>query len=110
MSPLFLGQLRNLHQSALAYLEAEIDDSVKIAGFNFADIRKDRARAVDLFIDGAREAVVIEGDPRWKWEEKLNLLQQESRVVADQFRKDRHNAGMRVLTAVGIGLLFGLPV
>ncbi|KAH9959735.1 RHD3/Sey1 [Lactifluus volemus] len=107
LSPLFLGQLRNLHQSALAFMKAEIDDDFNIAGFNFANIRKIRARAVDLFIDGAREAVVIEGDPTWKWEEQLNLLQKESRAVADQFRKDRHNAGIRVLTAVGIGLLFG---
>jgi hypothetical protein len=89
-------------------MKAEIDDDFNIAGFNFANIRKIRACAVDLFIDGAREAVVIEGDPTWKWEEQLNLLQKESRAVADQFRKDRHNAGIRVLTAVGIGLLFGL--
>ncbi|KAH9971142.1 RHD3/Sey1 [Lactifluus volemus] len=108
LSPLFLGQLRNLHQSALAFMKAEIDDNFNIAGFNFANIRKIRACAVDLFINGAREAVVIEGDPTWKWEEQLNLLQKESRAVADQFRKDRHNAGIRVLTAVGIGLLFGL--
>ena len=89
LSPLFLGQLKNLHKSALVSFKAEIVTGLKVDGYNFADVvTKARAGAEALFCDGAREAVVVEEDTTWQWEEELRLLRDEIRSVADQLRKD----------------------
>ncbi|KAI9457897.1 protein SEY1 [Russula earlei] len=89
LSPLFLGQLKNLHKAALVSFKAETVAGLKVEGYNFADVViKARAGAEGRFSDGAREAVVAEGDAMWQWEEELRLLQDEIRSVADQLRKD----------------------
>jgi hypothetical protein len=67
----------------------EIVAGLKVDGYNFADVvKKARAGAEMRFSDGAREAVVVEGDAAWQWEEELRLLRDEIRSVADQLRKD----------------------
>ena len=89
MSPLFLGQLKNLHKAALVSFKAEIVTGLKVDGYNFADVvMKARAGAEALFCDGAQEAVVVEEDTTWQWEEELRLLRDEIQSVADQLRKD----------------------
>jgi len=89
LSPLFLGQLKNLHKAALVSFKAVIVAGLKVDGYNFADVvTKARADAEALFSDGAREAVIVEGDTTWQWEEELRLLRDEIRSVADQLRKD----------------------
>lgn len=87
--PLFVGQLKNLHKVALVTFKAEVVAGLKVDGYNFADVvRKARAAAEAIFSDGAREAVVTEGDATWQWEEELRLLREEVRSVADLLRKD----------------------
>ena len=89
LSPLFLGQLKNLHKAALVSFKAVIVAGLKVDGYNFADVvTKARAGAEALFSDGAREAVIVEGDTTWQWEEELRMLRDEIRSVADQLRKD----------------------
>ncbi|KAH9987006.1 RHD3/Sey1 [Russula compacta] len=89
LSPLFLGQLKNLHKAVLVSFKAETVAGLKAEGYNFADVvRKARTGAEARFSDGAREAVVAEGDAAWQWEEELRLLQDEIRSIADQLRKD----------------------
>ncbi|KAI0297208.1 protein SEY1 [Multifurca ochricompacta] len=89
LSPLFVGQLKNLHKAALVSFKAEIVAGLKVDGYNFADVvSKARASAEALFSDGAREIVVVEDDATWQWEEELRLLREEIRSVADQLRKD----------------------
>ena len=62
---------------------------LKVDGYNFADVVwKARADAELRFGEGAREAVVTEGDASWQWEEELRLLRDEIQSVADQLRKD----------------------
>ena len=69
--------------------KAVIVAGLKVDGYNFADVvTKARAGAEALFIDGAREAVVVEGDTTWQWEEELRMLRDEIQSVADQLRKD----------------------
>ncbi|KAH9957358.1 RHD3/Sey1 [Russula dissimulans] len=89
LSPLFLGQLKNLHKAALVSFKADTVASLKVEGYNFADVvTKARAGAERPFSDGAREAVVVEGDSTWQWEEEFRMLQDEIQSVADQLRKD----------------------
>jgi protein SEY1 len=89
LSPLFLGQLKNLHKAALVSFKVATVAGLKIEGYNFADVvGKARANAEARFSDGAQEAVVTEGDASWQWEEELRLLRDEIQSVADQLRKD----------------------
>jgi len=89
LSPLFLGQLKNLHKVALVSFKATTVAGLKVEGYNFADVvGKARADAEARFSDGAKEAVVTEGDASWQWEEELRLLRDEVQSVADQLRKD----------------------
>ena len=89
LSPLFLGQLKNLHKAALVSFKADTVAGLKVEGYNFADVvTRARAGAEGRFSDGAQEAVVVEGDSTWQWEEEFRLLRDEIRSVADQLRKD----------------------
>jgi hypothetical protein len=89
LSPLFLGQLKNLHKVALVSFKAATVAGLKVEGYNFADVvGKARADAEARFRDGAQEAVVTKGDASWQWEEELTLLRDEIQSVADQLRKD----------------------
>ena len=89
LSPLFLGQLKNLHKAVLVSFKAETVAGFKVDGYNFADVvSKARVGAETHFSDGAQEAVVVEGDAAWQWEEELRLLRDEIQSVADQLRKD----------------------
>ncbi|KAF8258375.1 protein SEY1 [Lactarius quietus] len=87
--PLFVGQLKNLHKVSLVSFKAEVVAGLKVDGYNFADVvSKARATAEARFSNGAREAVVTEGDALWEWEEELRLLREEVQLVADHLRKD----------------------
>jgi hypothetical protein len=89
LSPLFLGQLKNLHKSALVAFKTEVHKGLQADGYNFADVVSGaRARAEQAFVDGARESVVEEGDVAWGWEEERELLREEMRSVGDQLRRD----------------------
>ena len=87
LSPLFLGQLKNLHKSCLVTFKKEMMDGLRGEGYNFADVvSKARERCENTFIAGAKEATIADTD--WNWEEELHLLEDEINVVADQCRKD----------------------
>ncbi|KAI0036903.1 protein SEY1 [Vararia minispora EC-137] len=89
LSPLFLGQLKNLHKAVLADFKADIHRRLQAEGYNFADVvGSARDRAEKTFTGGAKEAVVEEGVTAWAWEEELELLKEEIRSVGDQLRKD----------------------
>ncbi|KAF8904401.1 protein SEY1 [Gymnopilus junonius] len=87
LSPLFLGQLKNLHKSCLVAFKKEMLDGLRGEQYNFADVvSKARETCERTFTVGAKEAVVEDTD--WNWEEELQLLKEEIGVVADQCRKD----------------------
>lgn len=87
LSPLFLGQLKNLHKSCLVTFKKEMLDGLRGEDYDFANVFK-RAweRCERTFSEGGREALVEGTD--WSWEEELELLRDEIRAVADQCRKD----------------------
>ncbi|KIK63215.1 hypothetical protein GYMLUDRAFT_242260 [Collybiopsis luxurians FD-317 M1] len=92
LSPLFLGQLKNLHKACLGAFKKDILDGLKGEEYNFADVvSKAQGKCESKFTEGAKESVVDdseEGKAEWNWEEELLLLKEEVRSVADQCRKD----------------------
>lgn len=88
LSPLFLGQLKNLHKTCLVAFKKEMMDGLKGEEYNFADVVKSaRQKCEKRFAEAAKEAVVEEGAD-WSWEEELELLKEEVDNVANQCRKD----------------------
>jgi hypothetical protein len=86
---LFKGQLKNLHEAVLVSFKAEILASLKVKGYNFEDVINKASVGVEArFSEGAREAVITEGEATWQWEEELQLLQKKIPSVAEQLRKD----------------------
>ena len=87
LSPLFLGQLKNLHKSCLVAFHTEMLEGLRGEGYNFADvIAKAQGTCEEVFTTGAKEALVEGTD--WSWEEELELLKEEVKTIADQCRKD----------------------
>ena len=87
LSPLFLGQLKNLHKSCLVAFKQEMLEGLGREGYNFAEVVvKAREGCEGAFREAAQEALVEGTD--WNWEEELELLKEEFGTVGDQFRKD----------------------
>ncbi|KAI0085096.1 protein SEY1 [Irpex rosettiformis] len=87
LSPLFLGQIKNLHKASLSSFKQEMLEGLRGEGYNFADIvNAAREKWEKAFVDGAKEALVEEAD--WSYEEEFGLLNSEMKSVADQCRKD----------------------
>ena len=87
LSPLFLGQLKNLHKQCLAQFKKEMTDGMRGEGYNFGDVvAAARQRCQKAFLDTAQEAL-IEGTD-WTFEDELHHLNHEVQSVADQCRKD----------------------
>lgn len=87
LSPLFLGQLKNLHKACLVLFKKEMLEGMRGEAYNFAEVVKSaKGRCEQRFLDGAKEALVEETD--WSYEEEYTLLSEEIQSVADQCRKD----------------------
>ena len=97
-----MGQLKNLHKVSLVSFKADVVAGLKVDGYNFADVvSKARAAAEAGFSEGAREAVVTEGDAAWEWEEELRLLREEVQLVADHLRKDETKKMINAIEVCG---------
>ena len=87
LSPLFLGQLKNLHKSCLVQFKSEILTGLKGEDYNFAEVvGKSRQACEERFEHSAKEALVQGTD--WVWEDEMESLKEEISYVADQCRKD----------------------
>lgn len=87
LSPLFLGQLKNLHKYCLVQFKKALIDGLKGEEYDFGDVvRKQRTKWEARFEESAKEAFVEETD--WVWEDELESLKEEIGSVADQCRKD----------------------
>ncbi|KAL4078571.1 RHD3/Sey1 [Scleroderma yunnanense] len=89
LSPLFLGQLKNLHKACLSTFKATLQNllSPSGGGTNFADVVGEaKTECEESFVKVAQEACIEDKD--WSWEEELSLLKEEVENVADVFRKD----------------------
>ncbi|KAK1225646.1 Dynamin-like GTPase that mediates homotypic ER fusion [Marasmius sp. AFHP31] len=89
LSPLFLGQLKNLHKSCLSTFKQDILSGLKGDDYDFAVVvSKAKTQCEQRFTEGAMEAVVDPESTQWSWEDELELLKEEVKSVADQCRKD----------------------
>ncbi|KXN90981.1 Protein SEY1 [Leucoagaricus sp. SymC.cos] len=87
LSPLFLGQLKNLHKLCLVQFKKALFDGLKGEEYDFSDVvMKARAKWEGKFEEDTKEALVEETD--WVWEDELESLKEEIGSVADQCRKD----------------------
>ena len=87
LSPLFLGQLKNLHKACLVAFKNDMHEGMRGDGYNFADVVSGvRSKVEKRFVDAGKEALVEETD--WTYEDEFLLLKEEMRSVADQCRKD----------------------
>lgn len=103
LSPLFLGQLKNLHKTATATFVKDITAGLKEQGYDFAEVvEKGKARARERFSVGAKgwyslfaplysaelaiEVTIEETD--WEYENELGLLDEGLTLIADKCRAD----------------------
>jgi len=87
LSPLFLGQLKNLHKACLSSFKKELLEGLRGEEYNFADVvGKARTKCETRFADGAKEVLLEDTD--WTWQDELESLKEEISNVADQCRKD----------------------
>lgn len=89
LSPLFLGQLKNLHKSCLSAFKSALHDTLSGNGteYNFGDVvGKATSECEGRFQAGGKEACIEEQE--WSWEEELYLMREEIANVAEVFRKD----------------------
>lgn len=89
LTPLFLGQLKNLHKACLTTFNATLQGLLSPSSEHndFAEVvGKSKAECEEEFIMNARE-VCIEGT-EWNCEEELLLIREEMEHVANIFRKD----------------------
>lgn len=91
LTPLFVGQLKNLHKASLVQFKQEMQDGMRGDNYNFAEIVKAaRERCEKVFEEGAKEAVPVEGEEtvHWTFEDEFGLLREEISSIADQCRRD----------------------
>lgn len=87
LTPLFLGQLKNLHKSTLVAFKKSLQEGLK-GDSDYAVVVTNATKVcLETFEKGATEAR-IEGPKDWNWEDELGLLKDEVEGVAEQFRKD----------------------
>lgn len=96
LTPLFLGQLKNLHKSCLVSFKREMLEGMRGESYSFAEIVNDaRSKFEHLFLTGANE-LLIEG-VNWSYEEECSSFQEEIQSVADQCRKDETKKMVNVI-------------
>jgi len=100
LTPLFLGQLKNLHKSCLVSFKREMLDGMRGESYNFAEIVSGgRSKFEQLFLTGAKE-LLIEG-VNWSYDEEYSSFQEEIQLVADQSRKDETK---KMVNVIEVGL------
>jgi hypothetical protein len=88
LSPLFLGQLRNLHKSCISAFRKELLADLRDETSTFSNaVSKARTKCETQFTNGAKEALLEDTD--WKWHDDLKSLKNEIGVVAEECRNDR---------------------
>lgn len=105
LSPLFIGQLKNLHKASLVGFKKEILDGLKGDSYDFAEVvQKARQTWEGKFAEHAKEAVIEDGEA-WVWQDELELLKEEIKSVADQCRKDETK---KMINLIEVTFLFGV--
>jgi hypothetical protein len=88
LSPLFLGQLRNLHKSCISAFRKELLADLRGGTSTFSNaVSKAWTKCETRFTNGAKEALLDDTD--WKWHDDLKSLKDETGVVAKECRNDQ---------------------
>ena len=105
LSPLFVGQLKNLHKSCLVSFKREMLEGMRGESYSFAEIVSGaRSKFEQLFLTGAKELLVQGVD--WSYDDEYTLFQDEIQLVADQCRKDETKKMVNVIE-VGFFVFMG---
>ncbi|WVR06913.1 protein SEY1 [Kwoniella sp. DSM 27419] len=87
LSPLYLGQLKNLHKIETQRFSKSIVKGTKEPGYDFGKVVTEGTReARERFSHGAKEMTVDETD--WEYDTELLLLDDDLRAIADRCRAD----------------------
>ncbi|CAO3574363.1 unnamed protein product [Mortierella alpina] len=82
----FVGQLKNLHTSALSLFSSNLQHALKLDGAEFANVvLVTQRKAVDFFLQGAR-AIRLD-DTDWEYEEELYQLERDIQALAVEQRQ-----------------------
>lgn len=104
LSPLFLGQVKNLHRSSLGTFKQELLGGLKGDAYNFAEIvGKARERCERSFEEGSTEALIEDTD--WSYEDEFVALRDEVKSVADQCRRDETKKMVNVIEVSALPVL-----
>ena len=102
LSPLFLGQLKNLHKAVAAAFAKELPAGLTGASYDFAEVvANGTLKARTTFIEGAKGDVghkrsycslrvseVKVEDADWEYEHELGLVEEDLSSIADRLRAD----------------------
>ncbi|KAI5454161.1 Dynamin-like GTPase that mediates homotypic ER fusion [Naganishia albida] len=87
LSPLFMGQLKNVHKRCVATFRTDLLNGLKGDGHDFGALVKQVGERVEKeFIEGAQEIQLKDTD--WQYEDELELLRDDIKLIADQCRAD----------------------
>ncbi|GHJ84624.1 hypothetical protein NliqN6_1026 [Naganishia liquefaciens] len=87
LSPLFIGQLKNMHKRCVAKFRSELLNGLKGEGHDFgALVQEIGSRVEKEFVAGAQEIQLKDTD--WQFEDELKLLRDDIKLIADQCRAD----------------------
>lgn len=105
LSPLFLGQLKNMHKSCLSAFRKDLLDGLRGDEYSFADVvGKARTKCETRFADGAREVSLEDTD--WTWQDEFESLREEIGNVADQCRKDETKKMVNLIEVSFLTIVF----
>jgi len=87
LSPLFFGQIKNLHKHAVVSFKKAVLDGLKGDSYDFSQVVKTaRTTWEGIFVDGANEAILSDAD--WTFEEELAILREDITHIGTQCRAD----------------------
>lgn len=108
LSPLFLGQIKNLHKLVLVKFKEELKEGVRGENYNYGEVvSQARERLQNRFKQGVQEVTKIqeEGDSEeeWNWREEEELLRVEVEAVAAQMRSDETKKMLNLMEVWSLG-------
>lgn len=87
LSPLVLGQLKNLHKRGVVTFRSSLLAKLKGDSYDFGTVVVEVSKQVeDEFISAAKELILKDTD--WQYDDELLSLKDDLRLIADQLRAD----------------------
>lgn len=87
LSPLFLGQLKNLHKTVLASFKTSILDKLRGDNYDFGQVvSKERSKAIETFT--AASALITLADTDWSTNEEVSQFEESIDQIANQCRAE----------------------